>query len=343
MMQLSICMPSNRPFATSRRAIETALAYCEMRNAILIVSDNSGDVEKREYWQRRSPKIKYLVSDGTDAMTNFMTAFLASETPFILPMGDDDEIKFNPKIPAFDFANLPSDHIGVRPITEIWTEEKGTIRVKSFAITSDHPVERIIEYSQAASGDNSAFYSVFRRSAYLDLMDLFNRHHPTKGAYCDWSQVTALISYGKMALDQGTLYRYNISGWQSNLLIEKNILKAFTDAGLSEDAQKYEALLRYLDIFVFISSRKSPPTQGEMDDVKAFLSGPVLGGFFSTVSNRSNIYSETMRYLAEIAEKEQDSMGRFRIALLMIGQLREDLKDRYLEYYKVALQYESIV
>ncbi len=80
-----------------------------------------------------------------------------------------------------------------------------------------------------------------------------------------------------------------------------------------------------------------------MDDVKAFLSGPVLGGFFSTVSNRSNIYSETMRYLAEIAEKEQDSMGRFRIALLMIGQLREDLKDRYLEYYKVALQYESIV
>ncbi len=322
-MQLSICMPSNRPFATSRRAIETALAYCEMRNAILIVSDNSGDVEKREYWRRRSPKIKYLVSDGTDAMTNFMTAFLASETPFILPMGDDDEIKFNPKIPAFDFANLPSDHIGVRPITEIWTEEKGTIRVKSFAITSDHPVERIIEYSQAASGDN--------------------RHHPTKGAYCDWSQVTALISYGKMALDQGTLYRYNISGWQSNLLIEKNILKAFTDAGLSEDAQKYEALLRYLDIFVFISSRKSPPTQGEMDDVKAFLSGPVLGGFFSTVSNRSNIYSETMRYLAEIAEKEQDSMGRFRIALLMIGQRREDLKDRYLEYYKVALQYESIV
>ena len=341
-MQLSICMPSNRPFATSRRAIESALAYCEARDAILIVSDNSGDMEKREYWQRHSPNIKYLVSDGTDAMANFMTAFLASETPFILPMGDDDEIKFDPRIPTFNFADLPGDHIGVRPVTEIWTEEKGTIRVKNFAITGAHPVERIGEYSRAANGDNSAFYSVFRRPAYLDLMDLFNRHHPTKGAYCDWSQVIALICYGKMALDKGTIYRYNIGGWQSNLLIETNIVKSFSESGLSSDAQKYEVLLRYLDIFVFISSRKIPLSQNELYDLKAFLSGPSFDSFLAIISNNPSHYNETMHYLAEIARKEQDIIGRFRIALMMAGQLREDLKDRYLEYYKAALQYEGV-
>lgn len=342
MPHLSICMPSNRPFATSRRAIETALAYCEARDALLIVSDNSGDAEKRSYWQDRSPRLTYLITDGTDVMTNFMSAFLASGTPFIMPMGDDDEIVFDPKRPALDLAGLPDDHMGVRPVTEVWTEDQGVITTKAFAITGERPDARIIEYAQAAAGNNSAFYSIFRRAAYINLMDLFARHHPTKGAYCDWAQVTALFAFGKMQLDRSTIYRYNFSGWHEQRLIDQKNVDLFLAAGLPADTGKYAPLLQYLDIFTFVSSPKAPLSQEDAINAKAILSGSVFGGFLTMVSQRPQAYSETTRYLAELAKSEQDIMGRFQIALILAGQIQDGLKERYIDYYRTALQYEGI-
>ena len=47
MPELSICMPSNRNLEQSRASIDSAIAYCEARDAVLIVSDNSGDPAKR--------------------------------------------------------------------------------------------------------------------------------------------------------------------------------------------------------------------------------------------------------------------------------------------------------
>lgn len=342
MPHLSICMPSNRPFGTSRRAIETALAYCEAKDAALIVADNSGDAEKRAHWQGRSPRLTYLITDGTDVMTNFMTAFLASDTPFIMPMGDDDEIVFDPKRPTFDLARLPDDHIGVRPVTEVWTEERGVIHTKSFAIGGERPDARIIEYAQAAAGDNSAFYSIFRRKAYIDLMDLFARHHPTKGAYCDWAQVTALFAFGKMQLDRSSVYRYNFAGWHDQKLIDKKNIELFLAADLPADAKKYAPLLQYLDIFIFVSSKQAPLTPDDAINAKAILSGSVFAGFLTMVAQQPQAYSETMRYLAELARSEQDIMGRFQIALIMAGQIREGLKEQYFDYYRTALQYEGV-
>ena len=95
MTQLSICMPSNRPLATSRGSIESALTHAEKTGARLIVSDNSRDPEKRAFLENRSLNLLYHYSPSEDASSNWMEALSLAETPFLLPMGDDDQIYFN--------------------------------------------------------------------------------------------------------------------------------------------------------------------------------------------------------------------------------------------------------
>ena len=328
-------MPSNRDLAQSRRAIETALAYCKARDAVLIVADNSGDAAKKAHWKGRSSHLRYLETENFDANGNFLATFHAAETPFVMPMGDDDELHHDAAVPAFDLSALPADHIGVRPVTHVWLPETGKGRVKEFAISAKTPAQRILEYIDAAQGDNSAFYSIFRREPYLALMELFIHHHPTKGGYCDWALMAALMSYGRMALDRGTVFRYNFTGWSTKDEIDQRNSRLYTSAGLPADAAKYSALLLYLDLFVF-TARKSPPTPEEHAGLNDLM-GRVLAPFIREVGSVPRDYSETMVYLAELAGQETDMMSRFHIALVMANQIQDGLKDRYVEYYQRAV------
>lgn len=342
MPHLSICMPSNRPLATSHRAIETALAYCEVKDALLVVSDNSGDAEKRAYWQGRSPRLTYIVDPTLDGTRNFLAAMHGSRTPFLMPMGDDDELAFDPAVPAFDFASLPADHVGVRPITEVWTEAKGVLRVKNYAIAGEKPSDRILEYLGLAGGDNSAFYSIFRRNQYINLMELFSRHHPTRGAYCDWSQLGSLFAYGKMARDAGTTFRYNFEGWKNKTIVDQKIVDSYLAVGLPADSQKYHVLLLYLDMFVFVSARIAGLTPEGMANATAALSGMVFSIFLKEIAERPKNHTDTMRYLAELAAAEPDPIGHFQIALVMANQIRDGLKEDYITYFKAAKTFEGI-
>ena len=197
-----------------------------------------------------------------------------------------------------------------------------------------------MEYNNAAKGENSAYYSIFRRQIYLGMMELFNRHHPTRGSYCDWAQVMGLFSYGKMALDRGTVFRYNLTGWTTTEEINRQNIRIYTEAGLPAEALKCSALLLYLDLFVFTAFCKAPFTRAERESVFAALGG-ALTPFLQQVKDTPDAYSTTMRYLAELAGQEQDAMSRFHIALVMANQVQEGLKDRYVEYYQQAMQFSG--
>ena len=336
MTQLTLCMPSNRGFQASRRAIETALEYCVARDGFLVIADNSGDSEKREHWSRHSGRLIYLITDDFDVGRNFLAAIDAAETPFVMMMGDDDEIAFNARFQPVDLASLPIDHLGVRPLTQVFISDRGVVRVKDFGISESGPAERILEYNKLAGGDNSAFYSIFQKEAYLALMELFIHHHPTKGGYCDWAQVTALFAYGKMAYDPSTVFRYNMDQWSSMDQIQKQVVRLFVEAGLPADSEKYDALLRFLDLFVFLSRTRSPLTAEEARSTLAMLSVVFFGSYLRQVKQSPEKYSETMRYLADLALEEVDMMSRFHIALVMADNIKPGLKNGYIEFYKAA-------
>ena len=81
MTQLTLCIPSNRDLQRSACAIETALIYADKRDCRLVVSDNSGDPEKRARYENSHPRLTYVVPDDNNGLQNMAYALSKAETP----------------------------------------------------------------------------------------------------------------------------------------------------------------------------------------------------------------------------------------------------------------------
>lgn len=337
MPELSICMPSHRNLENSRRSIESAIAYCEARDAILVVSDNSGDGQKQAFLKDLSPRLVLVDSGNASAIENMERALDAVRTTFVMPMGDDDEIRFDASLPAFDLASLGYDYIGVTPVSVPFTTRHGDMPAKGFALESSDPGERMSAYMAKAQGNNSLYYSMYRRDVFVSLVHAFTQHHPTKGSYCDWALSQALVSYGKMAHDPGTIFRYNMDKWDSAGKIAEMYQALYTGVGLPAGSEKFENLLMYLDVFILATRPGTPLPQDQRQKLGLAVNSRLLGPFIKQVANNPDNFDGTVRHLSSMVLEEQDSFGQFQIALLMADRVQPGLKDRYVEFLKAVM------
>ena len=337
MPELSICMPSNRNFAASREAIKTALAYCEERDALLIVSDNSEDAEKKAYWKGRSPRLTYFDNPGISGLDNTMTVLDAVTTPFLLSMGDDDFL-FNDRNEApFDLATLPYDYIGVMPVSEVYSEGHGIIQIKTLSLEQDEPIDRINGYIGAAQGNNSFYYSIFRREVFLPMVNFFFTAHPTKGGYADWALALTMASYGKFQKDPSTIFRYNAGNWNSSQKIADSSLALYRNAGLPDEAMIYERLFMFLDLFILTARVGSPLSQAKRQKLGGDVVSRMLTMFITEMSEAPEKFDGTVRYLATMALDEKDAFTQFQIGLMMADRVQPGLKDRYVAFLKESM------
>lgn len=336
MPELTLCMPSKRDLAGSRVAIESALAYCRARDALLVIADNSGDAEKQAYLETIGAPLIYIKSDKGDILGNVNESLRAAPTAFIMPIGDDDEILVNQEHPAFDLSELPFDYVGVLPHTIPFSPGLGLERDKQFDVASDVAGQRILSYMQNANGDNGSYYAVYRRDVFVSLVHLFTEAHPTRGGYCDWAMVLALAAYGKLAYDPSTIYRYNMENWDTAEKIERTNVEFFVRAGLPADSGKYAQLLQFLDLFIFATRSGTPLAQEERQRLGKDIVNILLGGFVQQVADAPEDYDGTLRHLAGMVLDEQDSFTQFQIGIMMADRVQPGLKDRYVEFVKRA-------
>ena len=338
MTQLSICMPSNRPWAQSRAAIESALFYAENVGARLIVSDNARDPEKQARLENLSPNLTYHRSAHEDVGGNWLQAMTLATTPFLLPMGDDDLLRFDENGTPVDLATLPLDIVGVRPSTEIWRAQSGVHRTEAFTIDALSPAERFREYAEKAMGNNSIFYSIYRTDIFLPLLRFFRSTHPTQGGYCDWSLSFALMTSGRIVHDPSLIYRYDIGDWATDAGIAEATAKLYRKAGLPEDAGNFADLLRFLDIHVFTLRRSLPLTPAERNQVLLMNGRLSMAPFLRRVEEQSSDYNEVVQYLAQLIRDENDIQTIFSLAVLLADCIRPGLKDGYVRFFQAAQQ-----
>lgn len=329
-------MPSNRPWARSRGSIESALAYAEKTGARLIVSDNSRDAEKRAQLQNRSPNLLYHYSPSEDASANWMEALSLADTPFLLPMGDDDQIHVNQGQTPVDLSLLPGDVVGVRPQTQIWTAQAGVCQSESYTIDGASPGERLQEFTRKVMGNNSIYYSIYRTSVFVPLLRFFTQAHPTKGGYCDWALSFALMTAGRMVHDPSLIYRYDLGIWASAQGIAAASSNLYQKAGLPADSEKFAALLRFLDVHVFTLRRSLPLAPSERADVLLMNGRLAMAEFLQSVRTNAADYDEVVVYLAGLIEQERDIQSIFHLALLMTDCIRPGLKDGYIRFFQAA-------
>lgn len=334
MTQLTLCMPSNRDLRHSACAIETALIYADKRDCRLVVSDNSRDPQKRARYENSHPRLTYVVPDGDSGLQNMISALSKVETPFLMPMGDDDEIYGLDDKQPFEFSDLPADVIGVRPQTFIWTNEKGVQQVDRFSIVADDAGSRMLEYNGKANGNNALYYSVYRSDLFKSLYSLFSRAHPTRGGYCDWALSFALCAAGKFLSDASTIYRYDLGRWATSSTLEAAKASLYLQAGLPETAEHFSALLRFIDVHVFLISLPLP--EAERRTAQMTNARLALRTFINEVAKTPDQYDSEVVYLADLVSATPDLDTAFQISLLIIDRLQEGLAEKYVRFVRAA-------
>lgn len=335
-MLLSVLMPSNRNFVQSRKAIETALAFCEKVDAKLVVSDNSRDPQKRLMLKNASPRLVYLEPEADGLHANLMNVYDAADTEFILMMGDDDELFVSPKDRPLSLADLDESFMGVRPLVAVANSEGRIIRVKDFGIMEKTPGGRVMYYNAHAKGDNAAYYSVFRRKPFVDLHRFFLTHHPLKGGYCDWALACVLFSYGKLAYDPGIVYKYNYHQWDEPGKIEAQRRGMFEAVGLPGDSERYGLLFLYLDMLILASRRHSPLDADQKRNLLIEAGKPILAGFCQKVEADPAGFGEEACRAAMAVRREHDADRQFQLALGMTELVQPGLEARYRAFHRVS-------
>ncbi len=336
MKQLSVCMPSNRGFQRSFRAIETALAFCEARDAVLIVSDNSRDAEKAAYWQGRSANLVYLADAPLEPNANGRNSFLPVETPFLMPMGDDDEILVRDDHAPIDLAALPANVMGVKPAVDLFLDGTDLSVPRVYDLGGETPGERLRQYIERNEGDNSTFYSIFRTEPYLSLREFFLTAHPTRGSYADWQMVMALVVAGKLLLDPSILFRYNVASWATPEAVETNAKNLYTLVGLPENFRDYNSLLRWMDLFVFSCRRGVVQTREALAELQAGELSDLLDLGLRIAVEKSGEGNPTLAEVAGKALKERNPTLKFLHCAGVLDCYQPGLKAKYIAFLKAA-------
>lgn len=252
--QVTICIPSNRPLALAKGSLESAIQFAAVRNYRVVISDNSGEGAKLAYFSDLPEHVTYLFDGQRTAVENLRACLDAAETEFVLPMGDDDYVEAIAGEAAFDFSAVGPDVAGVRPMLDVFAVGEGVLRQHSFTIEAENAADRMYEYRQKLAGDNTLYYSFFRRDDFREILGLLESH-PIGTGDMDWALVYALIANGKVLADPSTRFRYDIGKWRWSEGIRDSIETIYDTAGLPQEAIAFEHLFRFLDSYVFAFRR----------------------------------------------------------------------------------------
>jgi len=335
MSLLSIVLPSRRSLDQSRFSLETALIYAEKRDAVLIVSDNSGDPAKEEWLKRLGKRIRYISSDAKDGMSNLLNALAYVETSFLLPFADDDAIYLLDDRPPLDLADLPSDVIGVRPRTMNWRNDRGVVDVITASLDGERPSDRIYQYSDSAGGNNALYYSIYRSSLFSGVLRIFWDHHPTRGAYCDWSFVVTFLCCGKVLYDPALIYCYDVGQWNTPKTVDASVIGLLRQVGLPEIALHFQQFLMFLDVHSLLCWRDLPLTAIDRDDAMSINVKANLDGFRRRVARDPHLYSQEVKDAVGALCAETDPNRLFAAVLPVADILKPGLADGYRRYLAV--------
>lgn len=336
--RLSIGIPSNRPLARSRDSIASALDFCLRNGYNLVVSDNSGDAEKRAWLQEimRGEQLVHIDSQPCEMMDNWFQAFHATTGDFVLMMGDDDTIFGYDVAPAFD--DIPADVVGIRPTVAGYGQAEGILRMYNNAITANTGAERVLEYLKSANGANLGIFTFWRRDVFEPIMNMWLKNHPTKSTYCDWAVMAALSSCGKVLRHPTGCYFYNLQNWLGDAaFVSAQVEKAYAKGGLPAGTVAYERVLNAIDSFIFINREASPLPYEERFIAAAFTMDLYLKPYRENlpVASRHANAAEINRISQKLVG-EDDIPTILNILLEIMDAIQPGLAQRYRDFNTVA-------
>ncbi|WP_037066806.1 glycosyltransferase [Allorhizobium undicola] len=301
-MQLSIVMPSRRCLEASRFAIETALTFAEKSDAIVIVSDNSGDPAKKQWLDGLGPRLLRLESQARTGIDNLVHGLDAVATPYLFPMGDDDALFAMDGEMSVALEDLSVDVVALRPQTIHWADFGGALKRICPSFMAETAGERLSDYGQKTGGTNALYYSCYRTAVFREIIRHFHRHHPTRGLYADWAFVIAVLTCGKIVHNPAWLYMYDVAQWSTDEAVEGSNVSILSQIGLEAVPPEVISLLLFADIYCFTRWSGLPAKQEARRQVLDRTCLGYLKGFAAPVQGEPDRFPhEIVEYVAALA------------------------------------------
>ena len=335
---LTICMPSNRDLIDSRGSISSAINFCDLTNSELIVSDNSNDIKKSNYWSNLNLNfLKYDSEAPSESNSNWYNALSKSEGLYGGILSDDDLI-LNIDKPVVDYKEVFNNNIlGIKPIIQLWNEAAGTYQINNFNISDDTAKLRLVKYLTNAKGNNTTLYSFFNKPVYLDLLSL-SLFHPTKGGYTDWAFVAGLVSSGKILVDSSKLLIYRNTNWFGTQdYINEQEKKLYIKAGLDQRCYLFRRLFTAIDSFIYVLRKTSPITREEAIEAATYVFELYLDGFINEVNANKYSFKEYEKSQVNKISCSSHIEEKLEITLQIIDSLNSELKKKYKIFYNKAI------
>ncbi len=333
---VTICIPSNRPLALAKGPLESAIRFAGARNYRVVISDNSGEGAKFAYFSDVPEHVTYLTGATPTPIENLLACVNAAETEFILMMGDDDYVEAVAGEAEFDFTAVGTDVAGVRPLMEVFAIGEGVLQTSTFTIDADSAADRMYEYRQKVDGNNTLYYSYFRRDDFSELSRLLARH-PIAIGDMDWSLVYSLLSNGKVLYDGSTLFRYDIGKWRWREGIDASIEAIYQTAGLPREAIAFEHLFHFMDSYVFAFRRTS--RLSEIERIKLLYACAVifLGHMLRVADEQPakviGFEREIAMLRAALKEPDDYLVNIFEVCARIAERLKPGLYEQYINWF----------
>ncbi|UVC11410.1 hypothetical protein IHQ71_13025 [Rhizobium sp. TH2] len=332
----TICIPSNRKLVEAVEPLWSAINYAAAAGMKVVISDNSGDAEKKDYFSTAPSHVTYLPDTPEHGGANLLSALRQAESEFVLVLGDDDFINFVDGGTPFDFSSLPADVVGVKPHIELADGKGGVSATDTFTIDGGDAAARVLEYTRKAGKANTTYYSFFRRSVLMGVNEPFIAHHPLSPGYSDWATVYALAASGRIVHDPRTVLRYDNSRWDDMETAGASLDRFYGDTGLPPETRLYMSLLHFLDIYVLMFRQTSnlPP----IEQYKAAYAAAMvfLKRLLFRYDERPFLYvaaSDLMEPLRAAVESSDPDLDHFfHLAGLIADRLKPGLKQQYDRY-----------
>jgi len=337
MIDLSICVPSNRKLIDCQSSIDSAIQYISQRkNSELHVSDNSSDISKlNNYTSNNSNNFIYKNNNGLSEMQNWRSASLNAKGYYVGYLADDDYIHLIGKQQLYE---RNSQIVGYRPNFVVWEEGNGIIKTSNFSILENDSKSRIESYFNKCNGNNNTLYSFIKNNITSDIIDLCVLH-PVKSGYYDWAIVLAYISSGILIEDNSTIYVYDNRNWSgSQEKINETIEKLMIKGGLDNRGKLFINLLLAIDSYILIGRKSSPVDREQLFDAAQYSMFSYLNSFLKFYNENKIKYTAKEQREVEKIINSKTISELLKAILNLIGAYNEKLVENYIVFYKIALE-----
>lgn len=333
---VTICIPSNRPLSHARGPLESAIVFAASRNYRVVISDNSGEASKYAHFGDVPDHVTYLADKELSPTENLVACLRNADTDFVLMMGDDDYVYAVDGEAAFDFSSIAADVAGVRPRMEVFAVGEGVLRTDTYTIDAEGAADRVYEYRTKVNGDNTFYYSYFRRDDFGEIAGLLLDHPSAKGDM-DWALVYSLLSNGKVLYDGSTRFRYDIGKWRQAEGVGVVTEAIYKKAGLPDEARAFERLFRFMDCYVFAFRRTSRLSEIERIRLLYCYATVFLGDLFRKAASHPNEFSgfeHEIAMLQAVTKGPDDYLVNvFEVCARIADRLKQGLYDKYINWF----------